>query len=132
MKTPLPPRFPQGAATKLNAFLFLVVFCAAACTTPPPKIVTVQCITGAAAWSPIALDFEHRVIGGKPAIITDNEIRWETILKNGFGGATHSQYEIKRDSGTVTVENFYIDPRGNRTVEPGRYVGECYIRHRSF
>ena len=132
MKAPPPPRFPQGAAAKPKAFLFLAIFCAAACTTPPPDSLTFQCVTGAAEWNPITLDFVHRVIGGNPAVITDSEIRWESISRNGFGGATHTQYEIKRGSGTVTVENFYMDPRGNRTIEPGRYVGECYVRHRSF
>jgi len=122
-----PERPPHGS---LKAFLLLFFLSTAACT-PPPESLSLQCITGAAEWTPILLDLAHPSVGGSPAMVTDGEIRWESISRNGFGGATHTQYGIDRASGIVTVESVYWDPRGNKAIEPGRYTGECYVRHRS-
>lgn len=110
-------------------FLLAVVFSMAACV-PQPESLALQCITGSAEWAPITLDLAHHAVGGSPAVITNDAIRWETITRNGFGGATHTQYGIDRASGAVAVESIYVDPRGNRAIEPGRYTGECYVRHR--
>jgi hypothetical protein len=122
-----PERPPHGS---LKVFLLLFFLSTAACT-PPPESLSLQCITGAAEWTPILLDLAHPSVGGSPAMVTDGEIRWESISRNGFGGATHTQYGIDRASGIVTVESVYWDPRGNKAIEPGRYTGECYVRHRS-
>src|SRR5260370_38009593 len=116
--------FLQRIMEGLKAFLFLGVFSLAACTTQPPETLALQCITGSAEWSPIVLDLAHPLVGGNPAIVTDSEIRWDSITRNGFGGATHTQYGVNRNSGMVTVDNIYVDPRGNKAIEPDRYVGE--------
>jgi hypothetical protein len=79
----------------------------------------------------MAVDTANSSIGGHAATITDGAIGWETIMRNGFGGATHTQYEIDRNSGAVTANNTYVNPRGNRTAS-GHYAGECYGRHRAF
>jgi hypothetical protein len=79
----------------------------------------------------MVVDSANSSIGGHAATITDNTIGWETISRNGFGGATHTQYGIDRNSGTVTADNTYVNPRGNRAVS-GHYTGECYARHRAF
>lgn len=113
-------------------FLFAVVLCTTGCVQAP-KTLALQCISGSAEWTPITLDFAHPVVGGNPAVITDDAIHWESLTRNGFGGATHTQYGINRNSGTVTVENIYVDPTGIRAAEPtNRYTGECYVRHRPF
>jgi len=112
-------------------FSFAVVLCATGCVQPP-KTIALQCITGSAEWNPITLDFEHPMVGGNPAVITNDAIRWESVTRNGFGGATLTHYGIDRASGAVAVESTYVDPRGNRAIEPGRYAGECYVRHRAF
>ena len=79
----------------------------------------------------MTLDSASASVGGHPAIVTQDAIRWQSVTRNGFGGATHTQYGISRNSGTVTVESIYVDPRGNRAVEPtNHYTGECYVRHR--
>ncbi|HJT43701.1 MAG TPA: hypothetical protein VJ750_09395 [Rhizomicrobium sp.] len=78
------------------------------------------------------LDFVHSRIGENPATITQSQIRWQTVYRNGFGGATHTQYGINRNSGLVTVDNIYVDSRGNRATAPNRYVGECYVKHHPF
>jgi hypothetical protein len=39
---------------------------------------------------------------------------------------------MNRSSGTVTVDNIYVDSHGNKATEPNRYVGECYAGHRPF
>jgi hypothetical protein len=130
MKTLSPPQFLPRIMGK--AFPFLLIFSMAACTPQPPETVALQCITGAAEWNPIEVDLAHPQIGGNPATVTDSEIRWDSITRNGFGGATHTQYGINRHSGLVTVDNTYVDPRGIRALEPDRYAGECYARHRPF
>ena len=130
MKTSLQPELPPHTGGSLKVFLLLFFLSTAACT-PPPESLSLQCITGAAEWTPILLDLAHPSVGGSPAMVTDGEIRWESISRNGFGGATHTQYGIDRASGIVTVESVYWDPRGNKAIEPGRYTGECYVRHRS-
>lgn len=124
--------FPQCIWKTLRAVAFLAAFSAAACTTPPPETLALQCITGSAEWSPLALDFAHSRIGEHPATITQSQIRWQTVNRNGFGGETHTQYGINRNSGLVTVDNIYVDSRGNRAIAPNRYVGECYAKHRPF
>lgn len=79
------------------------------------------------------LDFANSRIGEHPATITQSQVRWQTVIRNGFGGATHTQYGINRDSGLVTVDNVYVDPQGNRAIEPtNHYVGECYAKRRPF
>jgi hypothetical protein len=112
-------------------FLFAVALFTTGCVQAP-KTLAIQCITGSAQWTPITLDFAHPVVGGNPAVITDDAIRWESLTRNGFGGATLTHYGIDRASGRVAVESVYLDPRGNRAVEPGRYTGECYVRNRPF
>jgi hypothetical protein len=113
-------------------FLFAVLFVATACAEPPQSLA-LQCITGSAEWNPLVVDFASLSVGGHPASITNDTIRWETQTRNGFGGATHTLYGIDRGSGMVTVENIYTDPRGNRAAEPtNHYTGECYVRHRPF
>lgn len=72
------------------------------------------------------------MVGGNPAAVSNDAIRWGSITRNGFGGATHTQYGIDRSSGMVTVESVYVDASGNRAIEPGRYTGECYDRRRPF
>jgi hypothetical protein len=132
-----PPRFPHIAKDAPKAFLFIAIFSTAACATRPPETLALQCITGSAAitgaadWSPLVVDSASSSIGGHPATITDDAIRWEIISRNGFGGATHTQYDIDRSSGTVTADSTYVNPRGNRAAETGRYAGECYPRHRA-
>jgi hypothetical protein len=79
----------------------------------------------------MVVDSANSSIGGHAATITDSAIGWEIITRNGFGGATHTQYEIDRNSGTVTANNTYVNPRGYRAVS-GHYAGECYVRHRAF
>lgn len=110
-------------------FLFAVLLTAGC--VEPPKTVALQCITGSAAWSPVTLDFSSPSVGGHPAVITDDAVRWQTVTRNGFGGATQTHYGLDRNSGTVAVENIYTDPNGIRAAEPtNRYSGECYVRHR--
>jgi hypothetical protein len=112
-------------------FLFAASLLATACVQQPPQTLALQCISGSAQWSPMTLDFENRSVGGHPAVITDDAIRWETVSRNGFGGATHTQYGISRSSGAVTAEGVYVDRNGIRAIEPtNRYSGECYARHR--
>jgi hypothetical protein len=79
----------------------------------------------------MVVDKANSSIGGHPATITNSAIGWETITRNGFGGATHTQYAIDRNSGVVTANNTYVNPRGTRAVS-GHYAGECYPRHRAF
>jgi hypothetical protein len=71
----------------------------------------------------MVVDTGNSSIGGHAATITDGAIGWETISRNGFGGATHTQYELDRNSGTVTADNSYVNSRGNRAVS-GHYAGE--------
>ena len=79
------------------------------------------------------MDFAGPSVGGHPASVTNDDVRWETMTRNGFGGATHTSYGINRSSGLVTVENIYVDSNGIRAVEPtNHYTGECYVRHGSF
>jgi len=81
----------------------------------------------------MTLDSASASVGGHPASITDDAVRWQTVSRNGFRGATQTLYGLDRSSGTVTVENIYTDPNGNRAAEPtNRYAGECYARHRPF
>ena len=125
-----PSQFPQRLVRMLKAVPFLAAFCVAACAIPPSETVALQCITGSAEWSPLVLDFAQSRVGSNPATITESQIRWETINRNGFGGAAYTQYAIDRSSGTVTVDNTYVDSHGNRATARNRYVGECYPRHR--
>ncbi|HET7085535.1 MAG TPA: hypothetical protein VFI23_12240 [Rhizomicrobium sp.] len=89
-------------------------------------------MTGSAVWHPITLDSVHSLVGGHPATITDNDIQWESMTANGFGGATRTRYLLDRNSGRVAVGSVYTDPKGNSTPEPGNYTGECYVSHRPF
>jgi hypothetical protein len=131
MNTLFDTEFPLQDAGKLKFFLLLVFLVPAACV-PPPESLALQCITGSAEWTPIVLDLAHPSVGGNPATVTEHDIRWESTTRNGFGGVTHTRYGIDRASGTVAVESIYVDPHGNTAMEPGRYSGECYVRHRSF
>ena len=90
------------SAMRYFIFLFAVALFTTGCVQAP-KTLAIQCITGSAQWTPITLDFAHPVVGGNPAVITDD-----------------------------AVESVYLDPRGNRAIEPGRYTGECYVRNRPF
>ncbi len=111
----------------LSAILFLVT----ACVQQPLQTYALQCVSGSAQWRPLTLDFASPSVGGHPAVITDDAVRWQTVSRNGFRGATQTLYGLDRSSGTVTVENIYTDPNGNRAAEPtNRYTGECYARHR--
>jgi hypothetical protein len=113
-------------------FLLAVIFPMTGCV-PPPQSLALQCVSGSAKWDPIVLDLAHPRVGGNPAVISDDAIRWQSTTRNGFGGATHTQYGISRSSGVVTVENTYVDASGISAVEPtNRYAGECYVRHRPF
>jgi hypothetical protein len=126
------PPFPKRITSPLKIYPFLAFLLITACAQPPESLA-LQCITGSAEWSPLVLDFANSRMGENPATITDSQIRWQTVTPNGFGGATHTQYGINRNSGMVTVDNIYVDPHGNRSIEPtNRYSGECYARHRPF
>jgi hypothetical protein len=124
-------RFLQIAKVALKTFPFVAIFSTAGCATRPPETtLALQCITGSAAWSPMVVDSASSSIGGHPANITNDAIRWEVMTRNGFGGATHTQYDIDRNSGAVTADNTYVNPKGNRLAS-GHYAGECYARHRA-
>src|ERR1700749_830794 len=62
----------------------MVMFFPPAFTPPPAEVLTLQCISGTAVWTPIVLDTAHPLIGGYPVAITATDIRWETITRNGF------------------------------------------------
>lgn len=132
-----PPRFPNIAKDAPKAFLFVAIFSTAACATLPPETLALQCVTGptaipgSAAWSPMVVDSASSSVGGHPATITNDAIRWEVISRNGFGGATHTQYDMDRSSGTVTADSTYVNARGNRSAESDRYVGKCYPKRRA-
>ena len=124
------PRFSRVKGSEWKVTLLVAVIFSTVACQPPAETLALQCMTGSAEWSPIVLDLTHPSVGGHPAAVTDSDIRWETITRNGFGGATHTQYEMSRISGAVTVENIYVDPKGNRIATPGRYTGECYVTNR--
>jgi hypothetical protein len=126
------PRSSRVEGRELKVFLIAVAILSTAACQPPVETLALQCITGSAVWNPLVLDPTQPSIGGHSAVVTDSDIGWQTITRNGFGGATHTQYELSRASGTVTVENIYVDPKGNRATQPVRYAGECFARHRSF
>src|SRR5262249_22159438 len=97
-------------------FLF-AVFLTTGCVQPPTSLA-LQCVSGSAQWHPLTLDFASLSVGGHPAVITDDAVNWQTITRNGFGGATQTHYGLDRNSSTVRTENTYTDPKGNRAVEP--------------
>jgi hypothetical protein len=114
----------------MRVLLVAAALCAAACTTvPETKTLALQCVTGSAQWSPIAVDLTHSLINGNPAIVTASEIQWETTTRNWSGGATQTKYQVNRSQGTITVDNFYVGPNGNGAAETNHYAGECHARY---